>query len=91
MSRSRLIFESKICDSHDPVEDSYLVVTSATDSKSPAKFQLEVLGQFSFVPVNIGVIAQASEVVAMDDDCQIAAGMMEDARRCDPTFESRGL
>ena len=84
MSRIRLIFESAICDSHDPVTDSYFVVTSAADPKSPAEFQLKLLCQFGFVPVNIDVVAQASEIVAMDDDCQIAAGMMKDAWRCDP-------
>ena len=88
MSRVCLIFESTICDSHDPVKDSYFVVTSAADPKSPAEFQLKMLCQFGFVLVDIDVIAQASEIIAMDDDCQITVSMMEDAWRCDSAFES---
>ena len=53
----RLVLKSALGDSHDPVEDSDVVVASAADPKSPASFQLEMLGQFGFVPIHIGFIA----------------------------------
>ena len=41
MSWIHLILKSAIGDSHDPVKDSYFVLTSAADPKSPVLVQVE--------------------------------------------------
>ena len=79
MSWIRLVLKSAFGDSHDPVKDSDFVVTSAADPKSPAQFQFEMICQLAFVPINIAVIPKAGEIIAVDNDCQVAVRKMEDA------------
>ena len=50
-----LVLKSALGDAHDPVKDSDFVVTSTADPKAPARCQLKMLGQFGFVPINVGI------------------------------------
>ena len=52
----RLVLKSALGDSHDPVKDSDFVVSTAADPKSPVHFQFEMLGQITFVPINVGTM-----------------------------------
>ena len=66
MSWVCLIIEALVSDPDNPVENPDLVVTRTTDPKPASELQLKVLGEFSLVPIEVGITAERCEVIAMN-------------------------
>ena len=67
MSWIRLLLEVPVSDPDNPVENSDLVVAWTTKPKSASELQLRVLGKFGLIPIEVAVIAESCEVIAMKD------------------------
>ena len=62
-----LVLEAFVSDSDYPIEDSDFVVTWTTDPKPASELQLKVLGKFGLIPIEVVVIAESREVIAVND------------------------
>ena len=65
MSWIRLILEAPVSDPDNAVENPDLVVPWTANPKPASELQLKVLGRFGLIPIEVVVISESREVIAM--------------------------
>ena len=91
MSTVRFIHEPRICQFGAPIADAYLIGPGAAFPNASADLELEVLGEFLLIMIQVGICTKSRKLVAVYNNIDITSSVVEAARRAFPCHKPNGL